>query len=222
MVITIDGFAATGKSTVGELLAEALGYLYFDSGVMYRAITWATLERGISPDDHILVSELAEHIVIDINTGGPDDGRQATVLVDGHDATWDIRQTRVDVNVSRVASYPRVRAALTKQQRRIAANGNIVMVGRDIGTVVLPEAELKIFLNASPEERARRRFEQAQEQNRPADYQEILAAMIQRDKLDQENPVSPTKPADDAVIINTDTMTLEEVVDYIQALAARS
>lgn len=220
--IAIDGFAASGKSTVAALLAEQLGYLYFDTGVMYRAVTWAVLERGVDPADVAGVSQLAEQISITVTADGPADGRQATVRVDGRDVTWDIRQPQVDALVSRLSSYPRVRTALTNQQRRIAAAGSMVMAGRDIGTVVLPDADLKIFLLASPEERARRRYRQSLEQNRPADFDQILAAIIQRDALDRDNPVSPTHPAADAIIIDTDNLTIAQVVEQLKHLVETS
>lgn len=218
--ITIDGFAASGKSTVALLLAQNLGYLYFDTGVMYRAVTWAVLDRAIDAANEENVSQLAEALLIEVVANGPDDGRQNTVLVDGQDVTWDIRQSQVDAQVSVVASYPRVRTALTNQQRRIGAAGSIVMVGRDIGTVVLPNADLKIFMEASAEERARRRYKQAVEQNQVADYDVILAGIIQRDKLDKANPVSPTVPAPDAIIVDTDNLTIDEVVAKLEKLAS--
>jgi len=220
--IAIDGFAASGKSTVAALLAQSLGYLYFDTGVMYRAVTWAVLHHHIDPADTEAASALAESLTIDVQPGGPDDGRQYTVRVEGRDVTWDIRRPEVDDCVSVVAAYPRVRAALTRQQRRIAEAGNIVMAGRDIGTVVLPHADLKIFLQASAEERARRRYQQAVARNGSADYQEILASIIHRDKLDKENPVSPTKPAPGAVLVNTDNLGIDEVVAQLEQLVANA
>ncbi len=218
MIITIDGFAASGKSTAGERLAEALGYLYFDTGVMYRAVTWAVLDRQIDPADLEAVSDLSEQITIEVTSNGPKDGRQYTVLVDGQDVTWSIRNPEVEAYVSQAASYTRVRQALTNQQRRIAAGGSIVMVGRDIGTVVLPEADLKIFMQASAKERARRRYEEAIARNKPANFDEILQAIIDRDKRDQENPVSPTVPAKDAIIVDTDGLSIEEVVNQLEQL----
>ncbi len=216
--IAIDGFAASGKSTVGQQLAQTLGYLYFDTGVMYRAVTWAVLNRHISPDDAESASALAENITITVEPPTTGDGRQNTVRVDGQDVTWDIRLADVVTHVSQVSSYPRVRAALTAQQRRIAAAGNIVMVGRDIGTVVLPDADLKLFLLASAEVRARRRYAQDIAQNRPADFEAILASIIERDRQDETNPVSPTKPAPDAVLIDTDNIPVEQVIDKIVEL----
>jgi cytidylate kinase len=221
-IIAIDGTAASGKSTVGAALAQRLGYLFFDTGVMYRAVTWAVLERNIEVHDIAQVSKLAELLVIDVTPDGEDDGRQATVLVNGRDVTWEIRRPEVDQAVSQISSYPRVRVALTAQQRRIAAIGSIVMVGRDIGTVVLPEADLKIFMIASPQERARRRYQDTIAQGYQANYNEILAAIIERDEKDRTNPVSPMVPAHDAVIIETDQLSVEAILDKLEQLMERS
>ncbi len=218
--IAIDGSAASGKSTAGAMLAQRLGYLYFDTGVMYRAVTWAVLERQIDPADAEIVSPLAEALVIEVKPADVADGRQYTVLIDGVDATWLIRRPEVEAYVSRVSSYPRVRAALTAQQRRIAAAGSIVMVGRDIGTVVLPEADLKIFMRASAEERARRRYQEAAAQGKPADLAEILAAIIERDQQDRDKPISPMVPASDAIIVDTDNLSLDEVVAHLEQLVS--
>ena len=217
--ITIDGPAASGKSTLGARLAQELGYLYFDTGVMYRAVTWAALERQVNPADIDRVSTLAETIIIDVKPDGPGDGRQYTVLVDDRDATWDLRRPDVEKYVSLVSSYPRVRAALTAQQRRIAAGGRIVMVGRDIGTVVLPDADLKIFLRASAEERARRRLRDSQAQGQQVSFEEILAAIRERDRQDEQKPISPLVPAPDAVIIDTGHQSIEEVLARLKTLA---
>lgn len=216
--IAIDGTAASGKSTIGASLARSLDYLFFDTGVMYRAVTWAVLDRKIAVDDVEKISNLAESLLIDVVPYGPDDGRQYTVLVEGQDVTWEIRSPEVDQDVSQVSGYPRVRAALTAQQRRIAAGGSIVMVGRDIGTVVLPEAQLKIFMVASPEERARRRYQDALARGQQANYDEILAAIIERDEKDRTNPVSPMVPAHDAIIIETDNLSIKAVLEKLKRL----
>ncbi len=220
--ITIDGTAAAGKSTVAERLAQSMGYLYFDTGIMYRAVTWAVLDRGLDLTDVEAISALAEEMVIEVIQDGPDDGRQNTVLVDKQDITWELRTPDVDANVSSISSHPRVRTALTNQQRRIAATGSIVMVGRDIGTVVLPEADLKIFMVASPEERARRRHRDALNRGRLDSYKDILAAILARDELDRNNPVSPMVPAKDAIVIETDNLSIEEVQQVIEQLIAQT
>ncbi|HXV43879.1 MAG TPA: (d)CMP kinase [Anaerolineae bacterium] len=216
--IAIDGNAASGKSTLGAMLAQRLGYLYFDTGVMYRAVTWAVLDQHVDPEDIDQVSTLAEKLVIEVKPNGPDDGRLYTVLADGQDISWQIRSPEVETYVSLVSSYPRVRAALTAQQRRIAAAGSIVMVGRDIGTVVLPEADLKIFMRASAEERARRRYNEAVAQGKPAQLNEILAAILERDKQDREKPISPMVPAPDAIIIDTDNLSIDDVLAQLERL----
>jgi cytidylate kinase len=216
--IAIDGSAASGKSTLGARLAQHLGYLYFDTGVMYRAVTWAVLDRKIDPENLETVSDLAEKLVIEVNPDGPNDGRLYTVVADGQDITWQIRSPEVEAYVSLISSYPRVRAALVARQRRIAAAGAIVMVGRDIGTVVLPDADLKIFMQASAEERARRREQEMLAQGKSANFEEILTAMRERDKQDQEKPISPMIPAPDAVIIETDNLNIEQVLAQLERL----
>ena len=142
-IIAIDGPAASGKSTLGQRLAQALGYLYFDTGVMYRAVTWLALRRGVEICDEAAITRLAEQAQIDVRPPSVEDGRAYDVIVDGQDITWDIRRPEIDGNVSPVSAYAGVRKALSAQQRRIGKRGKVVMVGRDIGTVILPNAELK-------------------------------------------------------------------------------
>lgn len=216
--IAIDGPAASGKSTIGEALARRLGYLYFDTGVMYRAVTQAALTRGVPIADEAAVTALAEHLRIDVLPPTVDDGRQYTVLADGEDVTWAIRAPEVDANVSPVSAYAGVRRALVAQQRRVAAGGRVVMVGRDIGTVVLPEADLKVYLDASVEERARRRWREMQERGEDADYEAVLAAMRRRDEIDSNRRVSPLRPAADAVIVDTTGLGIEEVLARVAQL----
>jgi cytidylate kinase len=219
--IAIDGAAATGKSTLGAQLAQHVGYLFFDTGVMYRAVTWAVLARRVDPTDVEQVSTLAENLLIEVVPNGVNDGRLYTILADNQDITWEIRQPEVEAHVSRVSSYPRVRTALTIQQRRIAAQGSIVMVGRDIGTVVLPQAEVKIFLQASAQERAKRRYQELLDQGKPANFDQILAAIIERDKQDREKPISPMVPASDAIIVNTDYKSIAEVLSELEQVIFR-
>jgi cytidylate kinase len=217
-IIAIDGPAASGKSTLGFRLAEELGYLFFDTGVMYRAVTWAALSRGIAIGDEAAVTALAEQAVIDIRPASASDGRTSDLLIDGVDATWDVRKPEVDANVSPVSAYAGVRRALTEQQRRIGLRGRIVMVGRDIGTVVLPEADLKIYLDASAEERARRRYTEIIGRGGQADYEEILSKVRERDRIDSTRAVAPLKPAEDAVRLDSDKLNADEVFLEIKKL----
>lgn len=210
-IIAIDGPAASGKSTLGCKLAEALGYLYFDTGVMYRAVTWAALEKGIPPTDKPALTELAEQVKIDVLPPSVPDGRTSDVLLDGRDITRDIRRPEVDANVSPISAIPGVRKALTEQQRRIGKRGRVVMVGRDIGTVVFPEAELKIFLVASVEERANRRYQEALQRGEKVTYESILAGLRRRDQIDSTREVAPLLKAEDAIVINSEGLNIEQV-----------
>lgn len=214
-IIAIDGPAASGKSTLGEKLAETLGYLYFDTGIMYRAVTLAALQSQLKMEDEAAMTALAGRVEIDVQPPSVQDGRKADVLLDGKDITWEIRSKEVEANVSQVSAYAGVRKAMTEQQRRVGQRGGVVMVGRDIGTVVLPEAELKIYLDASAEERAHRRHTELMQRGDQASYEEILASMKRRDQIDSTRAVAPLKPAQDAVILNTDTMDIQQVLEYV-------
>lgn len=217
-IIAIDGPAASGKSTIGLRLAEALGYLFFDTGVMYRAITWLALERGVDVYDEPAVTALAKEAHIDVAPASQPDGRTCDVLENGQDITWETRSPKVDENVSVVSTYRGVREALTQQQRRIGRRGKIVMVGRDIGTVVLPDADLKIYLDATAEERARRRYEEIIARNGKANYEEILEGVRERDHIDSTRDVAPLRAAEDAIVINSDKLTADEVLERALAL----
>ena len=229
LTIAIDGPAASGKSTIGALLAERLGYVYFDTGVMYRAVTWVALQRGIPIEDEGAVTHLSEDLHIEVTKPTEDDGRQYTVYADGEDVTWDLRRPEVNRHVSPVSAYAGVRASLVAQQRRIALAGSIVMVGRDIGTHVLPQAGLKIYLEAVVDERAWRRHAEVMERHaseqlgrareRDAEYESILEALIRRDRIDSSREVSPLRPADDACVIDTSEMTVDQVLDRVLELA---
>lgn len=213
--IAIDGPAASGKSTIGGRLAERLGYLYFDTGVMYRAVTWAAVAEGIPIEDEAGVTALAERLQIDVVHPDVDDGRQYTVLADGQDVTWQIRSAEVNQGVSPVSAYVGVRKALTAQQRRIGSGGRIVMVGRDIGTVVLPEADLKIYLDATVDERAKRRYREVMARGEPAEYQPILDSVRRRDQIDSSRATAPLRVAEDAVVIDTTLLSVEQVLDRV-------
>lgn len=210
-IVAIDGPAASGKSTLGRRLADALGYLFFDTGVMYRAVTWGALQRGIPIEDEAGVTKLAETAQIDVQPPSMDDKRACDVLLDGVDITWETRSPEVDANVSPVSAYRGVRLALASQQRRVGLRGRVVMVGRDIGTVVLPEADLKIYLDASAEERARRRYREILDRGGSADYDEILAGVRRRDEIDSNRAFSPLRAAEDAVILDSDKLDAEQV-----------
>jgi cytidylate kinase len=217
-IIAIDGPAASGKSTLGFRLAEALGYLYFDTGLMYRAVTWLALNRGIAINDEPTVTRLAEDVPIEVTAPSLEDGRVCDVVVDGHDITWEIRKPEVDANVSVVSAYSGVRKALTAQQRRIGMRGRVVMVGRDIGTVVLPEADLKIYLDASPEERANRRHKEIVGHGGRANYADVLGKVRDRDRIDSTRAIAPLKPAADAVILNSDALNADDVFEKVYDL----
>jgi cytidylate kinase len=185
---------------------------------MYRAVTWVAIAQGIAVDDEAGVSALAERLRIDVIRPTVEDGRQYTVLADGQDVTWEIRRPEVNKGVSPVSAYPGVRAALTIQQRRIGQQGGIVMVGRDIGTVVLPEADLKIYLDATVEERAGRRYREDVARGEPAELALVLASVRRRDEIDSGRTLAPLRAAVDAVIIDTTYLGVEQVVERVLAL----
>jgi cytidylate kinase len=215
--IAIDGPAGSGKSTIGEQLARRLGYLYVDTGALYRAVAWLVLQEGVDVDNGPALAQLAQQAAIAISRPNVDDGRQYTVTVRGHDVTWDIRSGPVTRAVPAISAHSEVRDVLLEQQRALARQGEgVVMVGRDIGAVVLPDAELKIFLDASIEERARRRYlelmERMGEQN-PAlpTFDTVLEDIRRRDAIDSAH----TFLAKDAVVIHTDSLSIPQVLDSI-------
>jgi cytidylate kinase len=210
-VITIDGPAASGKSTLGELLARQLGYVYFDTGVLYRAIALLALRRQIPLEEAEALAELARSVDLAVEPPTVDDGRQYTVLADGEDLTWELRDVMVDRNVSRVAAYPPVREALREQQRAIGLRGNVVMVGRDIGSVVMPDAMFKLFLDAPLSERAHRRHEELLQRGSELPLDTVIEDLRRRDALDKHNTMVP----DDALVIHNEGMTPSEEVRYI-------
>ena len=221
--IAIDGPAGAGKSTIGALVAERLGYLFLDTGAMYRAVALAAQRKAIDPDDAVKLAALAGAVRITIGPPTTQDGRAYTVLLDGRDVTWEIRSAEIDRIVSQVARVPGVRDAMVSQQRALAGKGRVVMVGRDIGTVVLPDAEKKIFLTASASERARRREEELASRGERRPRQDLLNEILRRDRLDTEREVSPLKAAGDAFIVQTDGLSVKEALDRVLgAISPRS
>jgi cytidylate kinase len=216
--IAIDGPAASGKSTIGFSLAKRLDYVYLDTGVMYRAVTWAALEQGLDITDEAAITALTEGLEINVRPSDGSDGRQYTVLIDSQDITQQIRQPAVEQRVSLVSAYPGVRKALVAQQRRISQQARVVMVGRDIGTVVLPDADLKIYLDARVRVRAMRRYKELIRRGQQISFEQVLADMERRDSIDSEREVSPLEPAEDAVIIDTSDMSVDQVLDVVEEL----
>ncbi len=216
--IAIDGPSASGKSTIGGLLAKQLGYLYFDTGVMYRAVAAVALARGISPHDEQAVTEMAEAVQIDVLSPTVDDGRDVTVLADGQDVSWDIRRIEVEKAVSPVSAYAGVREAMRLAQRRIGEGGRIVMVGRDIGTIVLPDADLKIYLDATLPERARRRFLERRARGELVDSEQVLRDVKRRDEYDSNRQHAPLMAAPDAIVVDTTGLNVHQVMDRVEIL----
>ena len=221
--IAIDGPAASGKSTLGYHLAQHLHYLYLDTGVLYRALTWAALHFKVPISDEIAVTRLAQTqpiIVSPPNATAPDenDGRQATIHCDGQDITWAIRSPEVNAAVSPVSVYPGVRTALTQRMREMAVPGHIVMVGRDIGTVVIPDADMKLYVIASPEARAQRRHKEMQTSGKDIAYQAVLDNLKSRDTIDSSRATAPLKAADDAILFDNTNLTIEEMFQKAEQL----
>ena len=206
MIITIDGPSSSGKSTIGQQLALNIGYHYLDTGCLYRALTVATLQHNISVTDKHAITKLASDIDIKVQTSKIEDGRQYTVLIDSIDVTWDLRSSNVDTNVSLISTIPGVRQILTEQMRSIADGVSIVMVGRDIGTVVVPDAPLKFYLDASIAERARRRHRENIENGQQSDYKEIILSLKARDSIDTQRESAPLRKPTNAYIIDTTSM----------------
>jgi len=215
-LIAIDGPVAVGKSSVGSLLAKRLGYVFFDTGMMYRAFTWKVLKSCISIEDKQKLCQLANTTKFDFV---PLQGCYLSPLIDDEDVSSELLRPEVEEQVSLTSKIAGVRQTLILEQRRLAQRGKIVMAGRDIGTVVLPWAELKIFLTASTEERARRRYKELLERGENSSLEIVLADLKKRDEMDIHRTISPLKPAEDAIIIDTENLTLEQVVDKIYALA---
>ena len=211
IAIAIDGPAAAGKSTVAKIVAKDLGFTYIDTGAMYRAFTWIVMERGLDPENE----EASCSIIPEVTISLEEDGR---VICNGHDVTKAIREPRVSSNVSYIASYPKIRLALVDMQRAMAKSKSVVMDGRDIGTYVLPDADVKIFQIASVECRAKRRYEENVSKGIPTSYEDVVADVEKRDYIDSHRAFAPLKPAADSVELDTSPMSIMEVVRAIEEI----
>ena len=218
MQVAIDGPASSGKSTISKLIAKENHFVYLDTGAMYRVVTLAVLKNQISLDDHRAIEQLVQTIEIGFSM---QDGKQS-VFMNGEDVTDEIRSVEVTRNVSAVSALKEVRTRLVHLQREIAENHSIIMDGRDIGTVVLPQAEIKIFLVASVEERAKLRFIENQEKGIEMSYEELVEDIRRRDHIDSTRKESPLKKAEDAIEIDTTTMTIDDVVKTVTALIQKN
>ena len=209
-VVAIDGPVASGKTVVGNEVARRLGYRFIDTGLMYRAITWLALRDQIPLEDETALGRLAQNTTVTIEANG-----LARVFANGAEVTPHLRLPEVDAAVSMVSQVAGVRRAMVAQQRRMAAEAPVVMVGRDIGTNVLPDAPAKLFLEASAEERGRRRHRELQASGLTVSYQEVLTNMELRDTIDSQRTEAPLRPAEDAVLVPTDGLSVEEVVERV-------
>jgi CMP/dCMP kinase len=210
MIITIDGPAGAGKSSVARKLAERLGFRFLDTGAMYRAVALAGKRHGIDLGDAAALANLADQIAIDVD--------EQRVLLDGEDVTRTIRTSEITLLTRFAADNPRVRAILVERQREAAAGKDVVTEGRDQGTIVFPHAECKIFLDASPEERAKRRLRDLHDRGETPEYAEVLAQQEERDRRDRSRTVGPLILANDAEVVSTDGLAPDEVVDKLEAL----
>ena len=214
LTVAIDGPAGAGKSTVARAVAARLGYTYLDTGAMYRALAWTAIQKEIGPDDPAAVIALAETTDIHLEPGDSD--RNATrVFVNGHEITDEIRTPQISALTSPLSAIPEVRTRMVAIQKRIAETGGIVMEGRDIGTVVMPDADVKVFLTASSRRRAERRSAELAERGVPVEFNQLLREIEERDARDSARAVAPMVPAPDALILDSDPLSAEDVVEEI-------
>jgi cytidylate kinase len=221
-VIAIDGPGAAGKSTVARIIAERTGAMLFDTGALYRAVTLLAVRQGVPGTDEAALASLARVHRIEVLPPSVNDGRQVDVLLDGKDVTWDLRTPEIDSRVSEVSAHSQVRQELLGLQRTIADGARVVMVGRDIGTVVIPDAGVKVYLDASVEERARRRFDELRGRDVEADYDVVLADLAARDAWDSSRETAPLSVAADATLVQTDGRSVDEIVDEIVTLTEKA
>ena len=216
LIITIDGPAAVGKSTLAKLVARELGFLYIDTGAIYRAITWKVLKNSININDEDMISDLLSVTCITIERVNRNNLKDYNhIFVDGKDVTEEIRDPKIDKNVSQIARLPKIRKQLIHLQRRLAEKGNIVMEGRDIGSVILPKADIKLYFTASEEERIKRRYTELIDKKYNVDYEEVKEQIVQRDEIDSMRKYAPLIKAKDAILIDSTEKSIEEVKDEI-------
>ena len=206
LIIAIDGPAAVGKSTMGKLIAHELGYTYIDTGAIYRAITWKVLKNNIDINDENMISDIVSKTYITISLKD-----YYHIFVDGEDVTEKIRDPKIDRNVSQIARLPKIRRQLIHLQRKLAEKGNIVMEGRDIGSVILPKADIKLYFSASEEERIKRRYKELIDKGYDVDYEEVKKHIVKRDEIDSKRKYAPLIKPKDAIIIDSTEKSIEEV-----------
>ncbi len=212
-VVTIDGSSGVGKGTISQMLAKALGWHFLDSGAIYRAVAWGVVQRGIDPDDETALAQALADISIQMQAGGV--GEAAKIIVDDQNVSQDIRTETCGQMASKISVKPFVRELLLQRQRDMQQSPGLVADGRDMGTVVFPTAVVKFFFTASPAERAKRRYKQLKGQGISVSLPDIEAELAERDRRDQERAVSPTKPAPDAILIDTTTMSITQVFEQV-------
>lgn len=213
--IALDGYSSCGKSTIAKRLARSLGYTYVDTGAMYRGVTLYALREGLFSGEEPMVEEIIRRLPrIEMRFAIYPDGQH--LLLNGEDVEWEIRGMEVSEHVSPIATIPEVRAALTRQQQDMAKEKGVVMDGRDVGTTILPDAELKIFVTARPEVRARRRFDELTAKGESVTYNSVLANVRERDRIDSGRAVSPLRQAEDALILDNSDMTLDQQQAWVE------
>jgi cytidylate kinase len=222
LIIAIDGPAAVGKSTIGKLIAQKLGFLYIDTGAIYRAITWKVLKNNLSVNNEDLISILVSKTQIKINRVSSNSLKDYYhIFIDGKDVTEEIRDPKIDQNVSQIAKLPKIRKQLISLQKKLAKEGNIIMEGRDIGSVILPYADIKLYFIASEEERTKRRYKELTDKGYKIDYKEVKKQIMKRDEIDSKRKYSPLTKAEDAVLIDSTEKTIEEVENEILKIIKR-
>ncbi len=213
LIVTVDGPAGSGKSTVSKMLAKCISYTYLDTGLIYRAVAWRTMELGLAIEDVHSLGEICKDITIPFGVGA-----EMRVLIKGKDMSEALRTEQISMLASSISAIPSVREALLPLQREVGRHGGVVAEGRDMGTVVFPDADVKIFLNADATERARRRYLQLMENGKSADFEDVKRGLELRDHQDSTRAISPLKPATDSVIVDTTDLSIENVLEKMRMI----